>query len=84
MMQLLVIWLFVGAVFALPQFPTPTGTPTLASIIGGFFSSMDVANSISNDLVSNTSCKDIIFIAARGSEEPGNMVSLVLLFVHTG
>ena len=84
-MKLVTVLALVSAAIALPQGTTPAqgqGMDALLNALGEFLKSSplgtfaaatDIANSVSNDVVNGTSCKDIILIVARGSTEPGNM-----------
>jgi len=87
-MHLVAFLAVVGVAAALPQGTSPASSPSpppaaapkatnpfssLLSALGPFLAAADLPNSVSNDLVNGTKCKDIIYIVARGSEEPGNM-----------
>jgi hypothetical protein len=74
----------LGAVAALPQgttSPAAQSTPkaasgglnSLLSALPTFIAAADRTNTVADDLVNGTACKDIIYIIARGSQEPGNM-----------
>jgi hypothetical protein len=74
-------FLGVATALALPQGTTSASAPkavssglsSLFNALPTFLAEADWANTISDDLVNGTACKDIIYIVARGSGEPGNL-----------
>ncbi|KAF2665204.1 alpha/beta-hydrolase [Microthyrium microscopicum] len=53
--------------------PASSSGSSALSIAAEFQAKLDRAHSVSNDLTNGTACKEILLIAARGSNEPGNM-----------
>ena len=84
-MKLVAVLAVLGGAAALPQgtspassaaSPPPKSTNPFSSLLNAlpkFLAASDLANSVANDLVNGTKCKDIVYIVARGSAEPGNI-----------
>lgn len=66
---------FAAGALAAPQFAGAGFDPSALSGIGAAMGSMDFSGSTSNDLDNDPKCRPIYFIVARGSMEPGNVVS---------
>jgi hypothetical protein len=83
-MRIVYALILLGAVAALPQGTPPPATQStpkaasgglnsLFSALPAFIGAADWTNTVADDLVNGTACKDIIYIIARGSQEPGNI-----------
>jgi hypothetical protein len=61
--------------------PTPASGAlnSLISALPAFLGAADLKNNVANDLVEGVVCKDIIYVIARGSGEPGNIGMLYRL-----
>lgn len=66
---------FAASTLAAPQFAGAGFDPSALSGIGAAMGKMDFSGSTSNDLDNDPKCRPIYFIVARGSMEPGNVVS---------
>jgi hypothetical protein len=51
----------------------PSGLSSLLNALPAFSAAADWTNNVADDLVNGTACKDIVYIIARGSGEPGNI-----------